>query len=451
MLDQSFSADNFKKILDFENRKGKNLEKMFFDDVFRITKDISEINFDINNQLRKRIVDDPKLAELKEKKSNTKKRKEELLMSKLEECSAKLSQKNFKFTIKKVDTGDKPVYTIENLPENYFAMKQLQYNLKKSFKVKQANRFAIVDQLKGILTDDFPKIILRTDIKSFYESIPHDRLLAKITENNLLSFLSKKLIWKLLKDYKALSGSADEIGIPRGIGISAYLAEIYMRDIDNQIKSLSNVTYYARYVDDIIIVFTPKSKEAITQYKEQIKGIIENGTGLKMNEGEEKTKEIELLNSGKTNELNFLGYKFIFTSLKFQQIKLTDKKITRYKERIKSTLETYNKEATVASKLARRSIIHRINFLTSNTRLENNKDNVLVGIYYSNSLLTDKLEDLIELDNYLHSQIDALIVNPKLQSRLKMFGFKKGFEEKTYSNFNSKIKRTSLKEILEIW
>ncbi|MES2398079.1 MAG: antiviral reverse transcriptase Drt3a [Bacteroidota bacterium] len=451
MLDQSFSTDNFKKILDFENRKGKNLEKMFFTDVFKITKDISEINIKINYQLTKRIKDDPKLVELIEKKNNTKKSKEDLLINKLEECSSKLSEKKFKFTIKKIDTGDKPIYTIENLPENYFAMKQLQYNLKKSFKVKQANRFAIVDQLNGILTDDFPKIILRTDIKSFYESIPHEKLLAKINENNLLSFLSKKLIWKLLKDYKELSGSQDEIGIPRGIGISAYLAELFMRNIDNEIKSLSNVTYYSRYVDDIIIIFTPKSKYAITHYKEQIKHIIENSSGLKINEGAEKTKEIELLICGKTQELNFLGYKFIFSALKFQQIKLTDKKIERYKERIRTSLEVFNKEALLMPKLARRSLIHRINFLTSNTRLANNKDNVLVGIYYSNSLLTDKLEDLIELDNYFHTQIDALIANPKLINRLKMFGFKKGFEKRTYSNFNSKIKKTSLKEILEIW
>ena len=30
MLDQSFSIDNFRKILEYENRKGRNLEKEFF-------------------------------------------------------------------------------------------------------------------------------------------------------------------------------------------------------------------------------------------------------------------------------------------------------------------------------------------------------------------------------------------------------------------------------------
>jgi len=37
MLNQSFSADNFRKIFDYENRKGVNLESEFFPEVERIT------------------------------------------------------------------------------------------------------------------------------------------------------------------------------------------------------------------------------------------------------------------------------------------------------------------------------------------------------------------------------------------------------------------------------
>ena len=52
-------------------------------------------------------------------------------------------------------------------------------------------------------------------------------------------------------------------GVPRGFGVSAYLSELYMREIDNEIKALPDVIYYARYVDDIVIIFSPKTKKNI--------------------------------------------------------------------------------------------------------------------------------------------------------------------------------------------
>jgi len=322
--------------------------------------------------------------------------------------------------------------------------------VRKSFKVKQANRFAVVNQIKSLLIDDFPKVVLRTDIKSFYESIPHEKLLSRINDNPILSFLSKKLILKILSDFLDKSESEEKIGIPRGLGVSAYLAELYMRDIDKEIASLENVTYYARYVDDIIIVFSPTTNSKTVSYLNKVKNIIEFETGLKMNEA--KTIELELIRGNAKNELSFLGYKFLFDNLKFQQIKLTDNKINKYKDRIGKTLTAFNEESKADAKHARKLLIHRFNFLTGNTRLENNKENVLVGIYYTNSLLTEKLEDLIELDQYLHTQIDSKIANLTLRTRLKLFSFKKGFEKRTYVNFDSKRKKKiTLKEVLQTW
>ena len=187
------------------------------------------------------------------------------------------------------------------------------------------------------------------------------------------------------------------------------------------------------------------------EYKDKVKAIIENGTGLKMNEAEEKTIEIELIKNQKKQELNFLGYMFQFEKSKFLQIKLTKKKREKYEDRITKALNAYNKQKISDSRSARRLLIHRMNFLTSNTRLENNKDNVLVGVFYSNSLLTSKLEDLIGLDEFLYHQVDSLIIEPRLTQRLKSYSFKKGFENRTFSNFNSKKKKVTLKEILEIW
>lgn len=447
-MDQSFSVDNFKKILSYENRKGRNLEKEFFPTIFKITKEITELNKKIHTRLRFKIADDKFLEKLNEEKVNKKNLKQELIEKELSEVSQKLLDPKFKFAIKKVETNGKPVYTTMDTVENYFAIKQLQYNVKKSFKVKQANRFAIVNQINSLLTDNFPKIVLRTDVKSFYESIPHDKLLAKINDNPLLSFLSKKLIWKILKDFLDVSCATDKVGIPRGIGVSAYLAELYMRDIDKEISSLKDVTYYARYVDDIIIVFTQTTNQMAHTYLDKVKNIMETDSGLIMNP--EKTYELDLVKSNADCSLCFLGYRFEFINRTFKKIGLTRNKLKKYIRRIINAIDEYNRQKKFDSKVARRMLIHRFNFLTGNTRLENNKSNVLLGIYYSNSLLSQPLDDLIALDNFYRKKIDRYIDDTNLKERLKKFSFVKGFKEKKYVNFSSKTKRVTLNEILKI-
>jgi len=243
------------------------------------------------------------------------------------------------------------------------------------------------------------------------------------------------------------SSATDKIGIPRGIGVSAYLAELYMRDIDKEISSLNDVTYYARYVDDIIIVFTPTTNQKTPTYIDQVKSIMETNTGLKMNPA--KTNELDLVKSNAACELNFLGYQFQFKDLKFVQVKMTNDKINKYKSRITNAIQEFNTQSKFDSRGARRILIHRLNFLTGNTRLENNKANVLVGIYYTNNLISEPYDDLVALDNFLASEVDANIANPDLRSRLKLFSFKKGFVERKYVNFSSKTKRVTLNEILK--
>lgn len=65
-MDQSFSVDNFKKILSYENRKGRNLEKEFFPSIFEATKAITEINKKIHTLLRFGVTDEGVLAKLNE-------------------------------------------------------------------------------------------------------------------------------------------------------------------------------------------------------------------------------------------------------------------------------------------------------------------------------------------------------------------------------------------------
>lgn len=444
MLDQSFSAENFRQILDYENRKGVYLEGEYFADIEKITEQIKKCNTDIRDKKKTATAEEFETfrKETNEKKEKLKEKKEEQLKTELQKISDIIVNDKFRITLTKNETiTDKPVYTTDDKPENYFALKQIQYNFRKLYKVKQANRFAILSQLKGLLGDNFPKYVIRTDIQEFYESIPHDKLLQKLNEENLLTFYSKKILFQILNEYKRLSGSTK--GLPRGIGVSAYLSELYMRDIDRQIKSLPTVSYYARYVDDIIIVFTPTSTKESRNYLSEIDNIIETKFSLTRNKT--KTEEFDLVDAPQSCNIEYLGYRIQFGNSS-TGFKLTPKKINRYKHRIDLVLESYINFSKVNEKKARKILVKRIKFLTGNTRLLNNKKNILVGVYYSNNLLTDGSE-FKGLDSYLTHKIQTKIISPTIQARLNKYKFYDGFVSKRFSPFTT----NDLSDILEIW
>ncbi len=441
MLDQSFSADNFRRIVDTANRKGVHVEdKLSMDTIKLFNEQIRDCNSKIKT--KRKAGDKTAVKALYELKKEIRENKNSALQLELEKISQNIAKKSFKIELNKVDIpGEKPLYTTPNNPENYFALKQIQRNIARLFGVKQANRYAIVEQVISLLGDNFPKFVIRTDIKEFYESIQHEPLLERIHKDNLLTPFSRNILTNLLKSYKDKSGSTK--GIPRGIGVSAYLAELYMRDIDSEIQSLQGVTYYARYVDDILIIFTPSPTEGSRQYLQEVKEIVEKKHKIRLNST--KTKSIDLSSSGFSHSIDYLGYKITFGTGAVRT-QLTASKINRYRERIKMAFDHYLNYSKVNERLARRILVKRIRFLTGNTRLANNKKNILIGIYYSNNHLTNR-NQLDGLDNYLSWQISHRIGSAHLKTRLQKYRFKDGYEQQRFSPFTP----AELLEIMEVW
>ena len=438
MLNQSFSIENFRKIIDVENRKGVFLEGKFFPSLKAITDEIKACNKNIVSKRRDKSITTDKIKELYDQRRELKERKEAQLIAELKKISEKVVATNFKIELVKKDIpGQKPLYLVKDSPEHYFAIKQLQNNMSRLFGVKQANRFEIVSQVKVLLSDAFPKYFLRVALIIVTNKLSMD---FKINGNNLLTHFSRKIIRQILNGYKTLSGNG--AGIPRGVGISAYLAELYMRDIDRLIMSLKGLIYYARYVDDIIIIFTPLVDEKQRDYKKNIADIVEGKFKLKLNAN--KTFCFDLRDSSKQCELEYLGYKIFFGDGKLKT-RLTQKKVEKYKRRIDASFDNYFNLSKVNEKEARKLLVRRVRFLTGNTRLKNNKNNVLVGIYHSNSQLTE-LDDLTSLDDYLRNKIDSITVTP-LQERLRRFGFKAGFDERRFHPF----KTYELQKIMKAW
>lgn len=493
MLDQSFSYENFRILLDVENRKGRYLEeKVFFDsDIFKKSREISDLIIDKNKEIREESytvksiqktedTDFKLLDKLKKEKEQLKKNRETLLEEILIEVAGKTDVEDYELKIKKgqIKWGCQ-LYEIEHNPENYFVTKQLQRNIYKTFKVKQASRKVIIDQLRLSLDDGFPKIIVRTDITKFYESIPHKKILEKIEENSLLSFPSKKMIRRVLNQYweiliaDGIKSSTDErVGIPRGIGFSAYLSELYLRSFDNKIKSLPNVTYFSRYVDDIIIIIIPKHRKeikSVLSYKNEIKKILLSTTSLKINTS--KTQVIDLTTENKerkksiTYSLTYLGYKFKMSYSKKTEnngimskdklpVYMSEVKLQRFKTKIDLSFVDYDKLITKYStekNPTERMLLKRIKFLTNNHQLFRRKSNVFIGVYFSNEFLSMPYLDLIELDIHLKDRISTLpaTTNIKLLEKLNNLSFESGFKTKSIVRFNADSFKDG--KMIQIW
>ena len=468
MLDQSFSGSNFNTIFLKENRKGnikqRHLNQAYFDKH-------DEFNTVLNEKVvlkTTRTLSIEELDSFAEKLEAINKAKEEIRNNLFSEYATIVNNEKPPFCFEIKYDKQNEIYTTKKDGVHFFAIKQLQHNLNKTFKVIQADRNKIIKQTYNLISDGFPKVIIRTDIHKFYESIPQNRLFEKLENNTLLSPLSKKLLKRLFYEFERIKDESimqPKKGIPRGFGVSAYLSELYMREIDNEIKSLPDIIYFARYVDDIIAVFSPKTKSQIRDYKDEIKKIV-NVADLEINdnlEGRKDKTQIIKLNFDKSqgksfNELyyfTFLGYLFNIihypkgcgthpkTNIK---LCLSDERYLRYKKRIELSILAYNNDSKYNEKRARNLLFDRFKFLCGNFNLNHNKKNISAGIYHSNKMLelTGFEDSMKVLNEYKMNALENLSSPLKIGINIDVlrnfinnkFCFEKGFNERPFYSFN---------------
>jgi hypothetical protein len=445
MLDQSFSAKNFSKIYEDENRKGVDLASRFIPPVQLINSQLKVLREKLKK--RNRLNKDEK-AEVRLGIQQLEANKEINLALYFEELEFKVlenSKLGYLINLEKnTSLTSKPLYLIKkNDDVSYFIIKIIQRNIRKLYKVKQSDRHHIVSQLSTLLDNDFPKHLIRTDIKEFYESINHQRLFELIDHENLLSFNSKQYIKSIIQNYTSLSLS--DRGVPRGVGISAYLSELFMREFDRKIKFDSDITYYARYVDDISIIYAPSPNLDLRVKRQQITKIAKS-FDLKINSL--KTKVFD--QTKEKFKFDYLGYEFCYENKKLF-LDLSSRKFQKYKLRIDKCFESYFSTPSNKQTLAGNLLKARIKFLTSNTKLVGNKNGTLIGVYFSNKLIkpnqsSSKKEKILQLDSYLQKRITELN-SGKIKNELKPLKFKEGFDKKRFYKFSTQ----DIKKIVRIW
>ncbi|MBW8467665.1 MAG: RNA-directed DNA polymerase [Thiobacillus sp.] len=445
MLDQMFTAENFRRIYDAENRKGADLATRYFPSLEPLTLAVRDKVKDIR-ELRKVAAKlttedfEAQLFALKAELATLKAAKSSAIDVLMGDLSQKVLNSGFKIDLsQKTGPKGKSVFCIDAEPETFFVIKQLQRNIHRTYDVKQANRHDLVCQLRDMLGSKFPFDLVRTDISSFYESIDRQQLTEKLDRDQLLSAASKKYIKQVLNSYGKLSGNAT--GIPRGVGISAYLAELSLRPVDEAIQKLPGLALYCRFVDDIVAMFArPPVGKDLGSFKDQIIAIL-GKNGLTHNAA--KTSELKLADTG-PQKFEYLGYRFLVRPGKVE-ISPSAAKIAKYRARMNAAFSDYWREMPVSPKSAYRKLDARVKFLTGNTRLSNSKSCAVTGIYFNNSIAND-LSSLELLDKRLKTRIGEL-KRTSLQKTLKNLKFTTGFEQRRYHNFSTQ----ELQVIVKAW
>lgn len=338
-------------------------------------------------------------------------------------------------------------------------------NLIKLANVKSIDRDSIVDSIKSILKEGTEYRIYRLDIKSFYESILPAAAIAKTEEIKQLSSPTKRYIKEIITAYNATGNT----GLPRGLSISATLAELLMRDLDEKIRRNPDVYFYSRYVDDIVIITNGNENK-----RKFINAIKRNlPTGLRLNPNKQTTKERAALHKDKFSqyyinnnspciEFEFLGYSFKISdptrNLKKTPRKVTldiaESKVKKIKTRIIKSLIDYNKNRDI------KLLEKRISFLCTNfSVIDSDRDRKrLAGIHHNyHQVDLDTSKALPELDKFLSKVISSgqgkvcdtffILTSDTERRRLLRWSFIRGFGEKKYLHFSKK----SLTEIQRCW
>lgn len=349
--------------------------------------------------------------------------------------------------------------------ENELVIRKLSFNLKKIFKSRNRGRSSIVKSLSLLLEEGIPMRVYRLDVQSFYESFQDAEVNSKIDSLAELSPHSKTLLHSLLVNHKSLGGT----GVPRGLSLSATLSDLMMEEFDHQIFSSDDVYFYARYVDDIIIITS--CQEHTKSFLRKIEKTLPNGLILNPHKKTiaEAVNRVTPTHSPHTpvSTLNFdyLGYCFSVSEPKKQSkkkelahfrevtIDIADAKVKKIKMRIVRSFLDFQKTNDWPL------LFSRIQFLTQNFSVYNSKvgSKKLAGIYHSYPQVSDSAQSLSALDAFLRNATLSKTGRLFAKTSLKLSGeqkrqiltqsFSRGHTNRNFVHFPG----TRIKEIQECW
>jgi RNA-directed DNA polymerase len=162
-------------------------------------------------------------------------------------------------------------------------------------------KYAVRDVQEHLAANEF---VMRTDVKSFYESINHHLMLEKLAVY-IKDRFTLNLLWQSMHRCVERGGLFRDInqGVPRGCPLSPLLGAFFLGGLDEALEQQG--VFYVRYMDDILIMSKRRwgLRRAIRQLNE-----IFNALGLEQHPDKTFIGRID-------KGFDFLGYHFGRTGL----------------------------------------------------------------------------------------------------------------------------------------
>ena len=141
------------------------------------------------------------------------------------------------------------------------------------------------------------KYVLKMDIRHFFDSIPHDRLKAKLRK----TVHDEKMLDLLFRII-----DVTEVGIPLGFYTSQWLSNWYLQGLDHYIKEQLQAVHYMRYMDDMVVFGC--NKRVLHRIRQAIADYLETELGLELKANWQVFRFSYGDDQGR--DLDFMGFRF---------------------------------------------------------------------------------------------------------------------------------------------
>lgn len=300
------------------------------------------------------------------------------------------------------DLAGRTVYQVDDLASDLVLRKAAQ-NIRMITGTKQSNRMEIARRLKLFCEEGMPFTIVKMDIKSFYLSIDQDALYCQIKRRLLTAPSTRSVLGSLIDQCKANSVP----GLPPGLAISAELSEFYMQDFDRNVREALEAHYFARYVDDIVLVLPGIGSERAL--KQKIGKALPKG--LRINFSKSKFlpfRGTRIIDPVVEHSFDYLGFRFNVYQIgrtkplsRTVQLDVAASKVKKNKTRIVKSLLQYLSDGNFED------LRDRVRVLTCGYQFfdERRQKKRGGGLQHTYSLIDSDAPALVELDRFFKGMI----------------------------------------------
>ena len=141
------------------------------------------------------------------------------------------------------------------------------------------------------------KYVLKMDIRHFFDTVPHDKLKAKLRK----TIHDEKMLDLLFRII-----DVTDVGIPLGFYTSQWLSNWYLQGLDHYIKERLGAVHYMRYMDDMVIFGS--NKKVLHRTRQAISDYLENELGLSLKDNWQVFRFS--YGNDKGRDLDFMGFRF---------------------------------------------------------------------------------------------------------------------------------------------